>query len=200
MKFFLLLNLIIFQSIHTYSQTQNILNGFRDSNWGDSITSIRLKETADKTDSISSKNFTMLVYRDKIAERSAKIYYGFSNDKLIFGSYTFLDDYTDDKSMYFKDYSMIKDLISSRYGIPAEDNWITGKNDVSLYKENPNLAGSALTLGILELKSSWKLPEGNITLNLKQENGIFIKVNYLSSSFINNFDISSVSSIENNTR
>lgn len=196
MRYILLFSLVISLSAIINGQMQNNLDGFRDSNWGDSIIKIRLKETADQVDSISYKNFALLVYKDKIVDRNALIYYGFHNDHLLFGAYIFLDDHTDNKSLYFNDFKMVKDIISARYGTPSDDQWIAKNNDINLYKENPNLAGSALALGILELKSSWNLPEGSIILSLKQENGISIKVNYLSSSFLNNFDLSNVSSIE----
>ena len=83
-------------------------------------------------------------------------------------------------------------MLSVQYGLPDEDEWITTNNRISLYRQNNKLALSALVQGLLELKSKWNFANGNILLTLKQDNGIFIKLSYFSSSFLKNHEVFSI--------
>jgi hypothetical protein len=194
--FFLLINLFLY----SHNNTKLNISGFRSSDWGNSISEITSKEVAARIDSFTVQNFTILAYKDIIADKNTEIYYGFENNKLLFGIYKFIDDHTNDTKGYFKDYEKIKNIISSQYTLPVKDEWITENNKEELYKENDKLAESALVLGLLELKSSWALKGGNIILSLKQENGIYIKVTYLSESFLTKFDLMKIPYIDRNSK
>ena len=91
-------------------------------------------------------------------------------------------------------------MISNQYGLPAEDEWITSNNNINMYKENSKLALSALAQGLLELKSKWNFANGNILLTLKQDNGISVRLNYLSTSFLENYDIFTISPLNYNPK
>jgi hypothetical protein len=121
---------------------------FRQSNWGMTKQEITNVEKSQLLDSLNNG----IYYSTTIANKDCILFYSFLNSgKLESGGYMFDIEHMNQND-YIDDYTMLKNLLTSKYGKPIEDktNW---KND--LYKNYPQYYGMAIGMGYLTYKSIW---------------------------------------------
>jgi hypothetical protein len=125
---------------------------FRQFNWGTNQNEVFKLEKSQFV--VSGEN--LLYYTTKIANRSCILFYSFmNNNKLESAGYMF-DIKHFNQNDYIEDYSVLKDLINSKYSkLGKEDvNW---KNKT--YKNYPEYYGTAIGMGYLIFRTFWEIDE-----------------------------------------
>jgi|GEM_PF-2543918 len=102
----------------------------------------------------------------EVAGLKANLLFSFNQDKINLMGYVFDEKHTS-KNLYIEDYSKLKNILIQKYGDPDEDktNW---RN--SLYKNDYEDYGMAVSIGHLEYYTKWKLPDTDIILKLYGDN------------------------------
>lgn len=137
---------------------------FRESEWGFSKEQVELSE---KTRPLYSQK-DALTFRGKIANIQVLIKYEFIENKLKYGTYTFIANYANN-NVYLKDYERINDLIDLKYGKPETRKELWNNE---LYKEKKGYHGNAISIGHLMLESTWIVDKTIIVHKLSGNNNI----------------------------
>jgi len=108
----------------------------------------------------------MLMFKDSLLNFPVYAVYLFDNGKFYAGKYGFIQKHTN-KNDFIDDYEKIKAALIKKYGMPKDDDkfW---KN--KLYKDDLSQWGFAITLGHLEISTSWETIKANILLQLTGDN------------------------------
>lgn len=160
---------------------ENNKSDFRVAKWGESKEMIMTKEK--KEDKSNSKS--IYSFDDKIAGINCDVSYAFVNNKLTMGYYSFKIEHTN-KNDYIDDYKNIISLLTDKYGSPFKDVPIW-KN--SLYKEDFDNYGFAVSIGHLSYNSIWFKAKTNIAVSLHGDNNeIKLDVIYISKQYENLMD------------
>ena len=128
-------------------------NDFRGLNFGDSMETVKKAEKCE----LASQDKTMLVYQDKISGIKMYVMYNFENNKLMSGGYLCSENYSNSND-YVKSYFSLKDILIAKYGNPSGVN----ENVESIYKDDPEYYGLALSTGRARFTCKWDLP--NMTI------------------------------------
>ena len=146
---------------------------FRQAKWGDSISQVKATEEGEPQ---QQDNF--LMYEDNVANLNATAFYVFAYDKLVRAGYIFQESHSN-RNQYINDYSNIKNVLKETYGSPKKDDkkiW-----SKSLYKNDREDWGLAISIGHLTIYSSWENEDTDILLSLLGDNyKINHKVEYTS--------------------
>lgn len=141
-----------------------IASDFRDAEWGMPRERV---EKLEKTEPIYSKT-DVLTFKGKIANNRVNILYEFSENKLITGTYQFIDNHPNG-NVYIQDYEKMNEFLDTKYGKPTyrKEIW---NNDI--YKDKKGFWGAAVSTGQLMLESSWREDRTIITHKLSGKNYI----------------------------
>lgn len=151
---------------------------FRKANWGMSKQEV-IKMEGKKPD--HTKNNAM-AYRDTVAGFTCFAGYGFIENKLTRGFYSFIHEHSNSTD-FIGDYEKLKELLTKKYGAPVEDE-VWWKND--LYRSDPQHWGMAIEVGHLVYYAVWKTEDTEIELNLFGENfHTSLRIDYTAKQFEN---------------
>ncbi len=162
--------------ILTFEKNKSEGNDFRVAKWGESKESIMKKEG--KADVANNKD--IYLFSDFVAGKSCDVAYIFTNNKLSMAKYIFKPDHTN-KNDYIKDYRELVSLLSEKYGETSYDapEWHN-----TLYKDNYEDYGFAVSLGHLSYSAGWVGQTTDIMIVLYGENyNINLVVQYISKKF-----------------
>lgn len=120
---------------------------FRDFDWGDSVDSVKARETWP----ILTEDTNALVFSGEVSGKEAAAVYNFLPTGLSMAGYVFQDSYTNE-NQYIEDFNDINSTLTRIYGVPDFDdvNW---SND--LYKDDPSRYGFAVSLGHVVYQAQW---------------------------------------------
>lgn len=165
--------LIIIGLVFIYDVVTAQTNDFRNLDWGMELSKVKSLETCRLVTELPSR-----VYYDcTIADIKGQIVYTFTTtDLLMRAKYFFTPEYTN-INFYIKDYKLFQELLTSKYGAPAQNNVVTiNKNTISENEWAPNL----LT-GNLRLETIWKTGRTDIFLTLSKFNDEYVvQIDYIS--------------------
>ncbi|MGH7884604.1 MAG: hypothetical protein ACRENO_02775 [Thermodesulfobacteriota bacterium] len=147
---------------------------FRDAEWG--ISKSELKNI-EKSELIKEQD-DRLIYSDVFIVYSVGIIYQFFDNKLIWGSYKFADQYQD-KEKYLREFLDFNAVLTNKYGEPKKfDEW---KNKNSKFKDD---TASAIEAGDLVLWRAWETNTSLIKLTIYGHNNKFnIETYYFSKNY-----------------
>lgn len=134
---------------------------FRGLEWGSSMTDIIEAETrADMTEDDYEIGATYYALKNiEVVGHSAVAVFYLDGDTLGLesGAYS-LTEYHADSDEYIKDFKSIVETYGKKYGSPAWGRvWKKG----SIYKDEPDLEGAALTMGDVKYFADWKAEDGS---------------------------------------
>lgn len=158
------------QEIESQEETPQIDDpDFRNSNWGDSLEQVKSTES----NTLILNTSDSLLYDDaKILGLSCSILYNFSDSKLLNGGYVLSEKHSSD-NLYYEDYLKLVKAYTEKYGKPtsSEENW-----NRSLYKDNPEKIGFAISIGDVKLNTKWITNTSTIDIVIKGDNYKFSTV------------------------
>ena len=173
---------MVFENSHIYSLTVKGIPDkepdFRVAKWGDSKKSVMQKEGKANLVSIDE----LYLFEDYVAGMKCDVAYIFTDDKLTMAKYIFKPSHTN-KNDFISDYRELVDLMGEKYGKPQYDapEW---RN--SLYKEDNEEYGFAVSLGHLSYSAGWLGEITDITVALYGENyKISLIIQYMSEKYKN---------------
>ncbi len=171
---------MIFSDSHLYSLSvkgiENKGADFRVAKWGDSKKIVMQKEG--KTDLSTIDN--LYLFSDFVAGISCDVAYIFTNDKLTMAKYLFNPTHSN-KNDFIKDFRELVNLMTEKYGKP-DYNAPEWRN--SLYKDDPDDYGFAVSLGHLSYSAGWLGETTGITVALYGENyKISLIIQYVSKKY-----------------
>lgn len=135
---------------------------FRRVDWGFSVKEVEATEKGDPLD----RTDNAIIYKGKVANLDCIILYNFFENELYSTAYFIKEKYSN-KNQYISEYEKLHKLLQQKYGTPLEDE-IVWKN--SLYKDEPERWGMAVSTGHLLYFSTWKTPKTEIGLILSGNN------------------------------
>lgn len=139
---------------------------FRKSHWGDSYGEVVESEQLDIFTEADRSGIKILAYKTDVGGLNATMVYLFAADKLYTAKYIFIEKHTN-KNDYINNYNTIKQILTNKYGTPAEDETLWRNN---LFKDEPEQYGTALSIGHLVYYSSWNLEKTEISLFINGDN------------------------------
>ena len=134
---------------------------FRKTTWGMSQEQV----TAAEGDNFTSYEGS-IGYERSILGLDCYLFYYFTQEKLTTAAFAITEEHFN-KNMYFDDLNKLKTGLTKKYGEPTKDDW-TWLN--SLYADDQEQFGLAVSVGHLTYHGSWSTPETNILLVLKGDN------------------------------
>ena len=171
---------MIFSDSYVYSLsvkgTENNGPDFRVAKWGDSKKVVMQKEGKPDLSTIDN----LYLFTDVVAGLSCDVAYIFTNDKLTMAKYLFKPTHTN-KNDFITDFRELVNLMTEKYGKPSynEPEW---RN--SLYKNDPDEYGFAVSLGHLSYSAGWLGETTGITVALYGENyKISLIIQYVSKKY-----------------
>lgn len=131
---------------------------FRNTSWGMTKSQVKSAEKSTFVDEISN----VLLYRDRLVGIDVNVGYIFIDNKLVRAAYSFQEKYTN-KNDHIRDYNSITEILKKKYGKPKldEQDWSN-----SLYTEDVEDYGLAISIGHLAYTSEWDTPKTDITHSL----------------------------------
>ena len=135
---------------------------FRKTNWNFTKNQVKAAETSE---SIMDES-NILGYLTTVAGLDCTLGYYFADNSLYKGAYIFSEEHSN-KNDYLNDFAKLKVLLKEKYGEPQTDevNW---KN--SLYQDDKEDYGLAISIGHLELYSIWETEKTSIQLIIDGDN------------------------------
>ena len=125
----------------------------------------------------------LLTYRTHVYNLNCLVSYFFNQGILTRGKYEFVEEHTD-KNKYIDDYNNIRKILMKEYG-KSKRMLCTWKNKNSLYRNNPEDWGFALSRGDLTYHSEWETPDTFIFLDLYgKDYKVYLTVDYKSKKYL----------------
>lgn len=185
---------MIFSDSHLYSLTVKGIEkketDFRVAKWGDSKKAVMQKEGKTNLSTIDN----LYLFSDIVAGVSCNVAYIFTNDKLTMAKYLFNTTHSN-KNDFIIDFRELVNLMTEKYGKP-DFNAPEWRN--SLYKDDLDEYGFAVSLGHLSYSAGWLGETTDITVALYGENyQIFLIIQYVSKKYEG---LREKSNIENKTK
>jgi len=146
---------------------------FRKTYWG--MSRDEVKATEDST--FFQEEGGLIAYQGKVANLDTLIAYHFVSDKLVRSGYVILEKHSNEND-YLRDYFVMKNALSDKYGPPAVDET---KWNNTLYSDDREKFGFAVGIGHLRLWASWETEATKIFLLLAGDNyEISLRLDYSS--------------------
>lgn len=173
MRILLLITLVVFpvaflccsedkESKPTITET-DVQYDFRKTRWGMTIEQVKASENIKPW----AESDDLIVYKITVAIMPTSSSYSFVNNKLARAHYFFEPKHIND-TLYIDDFDRVKNILTSKYGEPAEDD-VLWKDD--LYKDRPQDYGIAIRTGHLSYRTQWDTPNSRISLYLGPQSG-----------------------------
>lgn len=150
------------QQTESVQQTEAEMNGdFRSATWGMNKEEIKKMEGKPK-----EENDISVLFESEVANFPVSVLYTFDEDKLVYGSYHFEVEHTNN-NLYYEDYKKLVDIYTEKYGTPNKqtDNW---SND--LYKDDPTEWGRAIAAGHVTFVTKWETDTTSVSIVLIGDN------------------------------
>ena len=136
---------------------------FRKTKWG--MSKKQIKEI--EGDDVYFENDGLLVYDNiKVAGYPAQLGYIFTQNKLVRSKYNFIQKHSNEND-FITDYKDLKSKLTKKYGKPTSDDHYWPQ---TLYKDNPEKWGFAISLGHHAYFTEWQNKDTQILLYLTGEN------------------------------
>lgn len=149
---------------------------FRKAKWGDSKQ--KVMEIEGEPDQYDTES--LYVFRSNLAGMSCDVAYVFTDNKLTMAKYLFCETHTN-KNDYISDYRKLVRLLTEKYGEPS---WNAPEWRNSLYKDDPEDYGFAVSLGHLIYSAGWFGDKTDVSIYLTGENyEITLVIQYVSKKF-----------------
>jgi hypothetical protein len=136
--------------------------GFRKSRWGMSPDEVKAAETAD----LLREGDGLIIYDGKVLGLDCAILYILVHDQLVRAKYVVTAEHSN-KTAYLSDFDSLKEMLTKKYGEPAQDN-VYWKND--LYRDDYSEWGMAVSIGHLSFFTTWDMDETTVILALNGDN------------------------------
>ncbi len=135
---------------------------FRKTSWG--MTKDQVKNSEPSSPIRDDAN--ALFFKGKISNLDCVYAFVFAKGKLVRSKYAITEEHTN-KNDYIDDYNSLKAALTGKYGDPLNDrtNW---KN--SLYRDDKEEWGFAVSLGHLSYFATWSTPTTEVFLGLLGDN------------------------------
>ena len=167
----------LFITVLTLVWTFTAAQDFRQSKWFDSIEEVKKvegpegwKESGDHVSKYITKPVT-------VGGFGAMLAFYFTEGKLSAGTYIFTEQHTN-PNLYIDDYLNIEGVLQGKYGTSSEVNNIWSN---TLYKDDPEQYGLAISAGHYELGNTWRTENTGVVHSLKGDNfEIFHRIQYVS--------------------
>jgi hypothetical protein len=128
---------------------------FRKTNWGFSMDQVKNSESL----SLVREEQNALMYKGTLSDLDCYVVFVFAKGKLVRTKYVIVEEHSN-KNDYIRDYESLKRLLSNKYGTPIQDKTIWRN---SLYKDDREEWGFAVSLGHLVYLSTWETSETEIS-------------------------------------
>jgi hypothetical protein len=149
---------------------------FRVAKWGDSKESIMKKEG--KGNILDDKD--TYVFYDVVNNMNCIVMYMFIDNKLVASSYRFKEEYIN-KNKFIEDYDELVSLLEQKYGEPLTNKRLWNN---SLFKDDIESYGLAISIGHLEYMGVWKTNDTDFGVFLNGDNyKINLDIIYFSKKF-----------------
>jgi hypothetical protein len=135
---------------------------FRAVRWGMSRAEVKGRESAQ----LVSDAPDGIMYEVSVAGHDAALAYFFVEDSLTSSIYQFTEEHTN-KNDFIEDYNELKQMLTRKYGVPAEDTTVWKDR---LYQDDPSQWGMAVATGGLALRSKWQTARTEVALGLVGDN------------------------------
>lgn len=113
------------------------------------------------------QNDGVLMYSDqKSAGRQASYLFAFEDGLSMIG--VFFEDTHTNENLYIDDFDSVDAALTAKYGTPEFDRFFNWSDD--LYEDDPNDWGFAISLGDLQIVSSWEMPDCEAIHTLRGDN------------------------------
>lgn len=144
------------------ADTSNVGFHFRKTRWGMS----RKQVIAAEGRKPDTQQDDWIAYNENVADFDCYLFYTFAQDKLALALYHFVQTHSN-KNQYLSDFAKIKQILMDVYGEPVDDkeNW-----SQSLYKNDPEHWGLAVSIGHLSRYVSFENDDTDIMLALTGDN------------------------------
>ena len=135
---------------------------FRNTRWGDS------KEQMMKTESGTpvNDNDDFFIYKGRLNGLDCQIFFQFYDGLLGAGGYVITEKHTNSNA-YISDFDTFKKMLTEKYGEPKQDKKIWNG---SLYKDDVENYGLAVSIGDLAYGAEWQTEETVIRMKLSGDN------------------------------
>lgn len=149
---------------------------FRKSRWGDSMRKVMNLEG--KPNMYDSDD--LYVFSSSLVGMPCDVVYVFTDNKLTMTKYMFESKHSN-KNEYINDYNRLVRLLTEKYGEP---NWNSYDWNNSLYKDEPDSYGFAISLGHLKYSACWDNEKTDVYMILYGENyEISLVIQYTSKKY-----------------
>jgi len=147
---------------------------FRNVNWGMSKDQVLAAEES----KLTINDGDTIFYTTEVAGLKSDLVYSFLDGELVRAAYM-VDEKYSNSARHYDNYLKVKELLSGKYGtaVTTQDcKWGS-----SYFQENPNTWGLALEAGQMSCFSKWTLPNTEIALGLRGDQGkVGMYIGYLS--------------------
>ncbi len=155
--------ILLFSSVGFAQDSKETDFGFRKTRWGMTKKQVKANESLKPT----GESDALIAYGGSIANMAnTSISYIFADGKLVEGFYRFNAKHTN-KNDNISNYKKLKEILTRKYGEPTKDDVIWNK---SIYRDNPEHWGMAVSMGHLEYRADWETERTEITLDLFGDN------------------------------
>jgi len=136
----------------------------RNVRWGMTMAEVTAVETEVALTPVAG--YPVLAGGTAVAGRKVNLYYKFADSRLSEAFYVFQDTHTDG-NLYIDDFKSMRDLLTLKYGPPAEDEMLWERN---LYRDRKDQWGFAVLCGDLMCCAEWDTPRTRVVLSLSGDN------------------------------
>lgn len=152
-------------------------NDFRNTIWGMNAVTVKNTETC----KISSQDQFRIVYECSLADLKGKLIYSFSNTGELMRSKYVLTPIYYSMNFYIKDYKMIEELLTEKYGAAIKKSVNSPSNKINISEGDWAVL---LASGQLRVESIWSTPRTNILLTMsKISEKPTIQIDYISKEY-----------------
>lgn len=139
-----------------------VAQDFRGASWGMTKEEVKQDENLD----LIQEDEKNLVYVTAIGGIDCLLIYNFVDDRLYNAMYWMIDEHAIDNG-HIDDYRKLKNMLMQKYGTPNIDDEIWGR---SLYKDEPDRKGFAISIGDLTMLAEWETENTEISIMLWGDN------------------------------
>ncbi len=156
---------VILKEDGTWAYQQTVEPGeftFRQTYWGMSRDEVKASEDV----KVAQEGDNIIAYQGTVSNLDTLIAYHFVSNKLVRSGYVILEKHSNEND-YLRDYFVMKDALSDKYGPPAVDET---KWNNTLYSGDREKFGFAVMIGHLRLWANWETEATKIFLLLAGDN------------------------------
>lgn len=145
---------------------KTFFNGFRNSEWGSSVESVKATESANFISEKSKGSTQRVNFTGEVGGSPVTISYDFTNNKLVSATYIFDEEHSS-KLLFVEDFAKVTVLLKEKYDDPITEDtiWLN-----ALYKDDVSDWGMAVSVGHLKFVWVWETNTTEIRHGLVGDN------------------------------